>query len=305
MECAITCSEVVKHFGRTEALKGVTLTVPKGSVFGFLGPNGAGKSTLLKIMVGLVRPNAGRVSVMGGKPGSPAVQAAVGYLAEQFRFPAWMTGDELLSFHLRLAGLRPSAAERSRLLRLVGLDGAGGRRIGGYSKGMQQRLGIAQSLVGRPRIVFLDEPTSALDPLGRLDVRDLLLQLRTQGVTVFLNSHLLTEVERVCDSAAVVNRGVVVAQGALETLLQRPSAQLRVGWLTEDRLAALLKRVEDIAGNAPTHADGLITVATSQPGQIPALVQVAVELGVPVYEAGPVRQTLEEAFVKLIRERSP
>lgn len=303
MDPVITCTGVAKRYGRTEALRDVTLTVPPGAVFGFLGPNGAGKSTLLKILVGLVRQSAGNVAVLGGAPGSAAVQSRIGYLPEQFRFPAWMTGNELLRFHLRLAGASATAGECLRLLGLVGLDGAGERRIGAYSKGMQQRLGLAQSLVGRPRVVFLDEPTSALDPLGRLDVRDLLIHLRQEGVTVFLNSHLLTEVERVCDSAAIVNRGVVIAQGALGDLLGRPRAQLRVGRPSQEVLAALLARIESITQNRPHYEEGLITVHTSQAGQIPTLVRAAVELDVPVYEAGPVRESLEDIFVKLIRGR--
>jgi ABC-2 type transport system ATP-binding protein len=301
MDSVIDCADIVKHYGRTEALRGVTLSVAAGSIFGFLGPNGAGKSTLLKILVGLVRPTAGLATVLEGRPGSPAVQRQVGYLAEQFRFPTWMTGYELLEFHLRLAGDRPDPAECRRLLNLVGLEGAGDRRIGGYSKGMQQRLGLAQSLVAHPRLVFLDEPTSALDPLGRVEVRDLLLHLRSEGMTVFLNSHLLTEVERVCDSAAVVDRGQVVAQGELESLLLKPRAHLRVGKPAETDLSALLRRVEEITGNAASFDDGLVTVETTQAAQIPLLVQAAVELHVPVYEAGPVRQSLEEAFVQLIK----
>ena len=300
---AISCEGVVKSFGTAQALRGVTLRVPRGIIFGFLGPNGAGKSTLLKILVGLVRPTAGSVLVLGGRPGSRPVQARVGYLSEQFRYPSWMTGRELVHFHSALTSAgRPVHTNPTDLLRVVGLAEAGDRRVGEYSKGMQQRLGLAQALVGDPSLIFLDEPTSALDPIGRLEVRDLLLGLRGRGVTVFLNSHLLTEVERVCDHVAVVDRGTVVTHGPLERLLRTSAARIRVGHISTELRIALAARLEEITGFPAAYERGVLTVPTSAPGQLPALVKAAVEAGAQVYEAGPVRGSLEETFVALIRE---
>jgi ABC-2 type transport system ATP-binding protein len=210
---ALAVSNLHKAYGATEALRGVDLEVGEGELVGLLGPNGAGKSTLVKIACGLVRPSSGGVEVMGEGAGSAAAQRALGYLAELFRFPDWMTADELLTLHQRLAGSRPDAARREDLLALVGLGDVGRRRVGQMSKGMQQRLGLAQALIGDPRLLLLDEPTSALDPAGRRTVRRLLEDLRGRGVAVLLNSHLLSEVELICDRVAIIARGELVAAG--------------------------------------------------------------------------------------------
>jgi ABC-2 type transport system ATP-binding protein len=210
---ALTVRRLEKRYGSVHALKGVDLDVGEGELFGLLGPNGAGKSTLVKIAVGLVRQSNGTAEVAGARAGSRAARASLGYLAELFRFPGWYTANEVLELHQRLAGSRGGAAERTRLLDLVALSDAASRRVDGMSKGMQQRLGIAQALVGEPRLLLLDEPTSALDPVGRRTVRLLLEDLRNRGVSVLLNSHLLSEVELVCDRVAILLAGEVVAAG--------------------------------------------------------------------------------------------
>ena len=189
------------------------MALQRGELVGLLGPNGAGKSTLVKVTCGLVRPSAGDVRVCGAPAGSPEAHRALGYLAELFRFPDWLSADELLGMHQRLAGSDGGAAERERLLAAVGLPDAADTRVGAMSKGMQQRLGIAQAMVGGPRLLLLDEPTSALDPAGRRTVRRLLEDLRGEGVAVLLNSHLLSEVELVCDRVAIIARGEVVSAG--------------------------------------------------------------------------------------------
>jgi ABC-2 type transport system ATP-binding protein len=210
---ALAVRDLHKRYGSTHALRGVDLEVGDGELVGLLGPNGAGKSTLVKIACGLARPTRGHAEVCGAPAGTREARGAFGYLAELFRFPGWMTADELLELHQRLAGSGGAAAERGELLGLVGLADSAGRRVGTMSKGMQQRLGIAQALVGRPRVLLLDEPTSALDPVGRRTVRRLLEQLRHRGVSVLLNSHLLSEVELVCDRVAILLAGDVVAEG--------------------------------------------------------------------------------------------
>jgi ABC-2 type transport system ATP-binding protein len=213
MAAAFTARGLVKRYGPVTALHGVDLDVEEGELVGLLGPNGAGKSTLVKIGCGLVRATAGEATVCGAHAGSRQARSSMGYLAELFRFPGWATADELLVLHQRLAGSSGGAGERTELLELVGLSDARSRRVEAMSKGMQQRLGLAQALIGTPRFLFLDEPTSALDPGGRRTVRGLLEELRRRGVAVLLNSHLLSEIELVCDRVAILSRGSIVAEG--------------------------------------------------------------------------------------------
>jgi ABC-2 type transport system ATP-binding protein len=210
---ALAAHAVEKRYRSTAALRGVDLAVDEGQLVGLLGPNGAGKSTLVKIACGLVRPSGGRAEICGHPAGSLAARARIGYLADLFRFPDWARADEVLELHQKLAGSRGGAAERSELLELVGLADARDRRVEAMSKGMQQRLGLAQAIVGNPRLLLLDEPTSALDPVGRRTVRQLLEELRRRGVSVLLNSHLLSEVELVCDRVAIIASGALVAEG--------------------------------------------------------------------------------------------
>jgi ABC-2 type transport system ATP-binding protein len=299
---AAECHDVRKRYRSTVALRGVSLEVPRGSIFGFLGPNGAGKSTLVKILTGLVHADSGRVEVLDGKPGSRDTQRGIGYLPEHFRFPGWLTARELLRFHGRLLGV-PVATDE--LLGLVGLGEAKDRKVAELSKGMQQRLGLAQALVGGPRLVFLDEPTSALDPLGRIDVRDVLLHLKDRGATVFLNSHLLTEVEKICDQVAVIDRGSIVAQGSMGELLKGPVARVEVGHLPEQTVAAALVALRTAGTAQASHSGEAFAVAVTSREELPKVVATLVGLRIPVYEAGLVRRSLEDAFVQLVREHEP
>jgi ABC-2 type transport system ATP-binding protein len=221
--------ELSKRYGKQEALAGVDLEVGAGQLVGLLGPNGAGKSTLTKIACGLVRPSGGGVEVLGRPAGSPEARAALGYLAELFRFPGWCTADELLRLHQRLAGSDGGEAERRELLDLVELSAASEKRIEAMSKGMQQRLGVAQALIGSPRLLLLDEPTSALDPVGRRIVRELLEELRRREVAVLLNSHLLSEVELVCDHVAIIAGGRLVKAGTPEALAGPAAVEVETG----------------------------------------------------------------------------
>jgi ABC-2 type transport system ATP-binding protein len=272
---ALAVRGLAKRYGSVEALKGVDLDVGEGELFGLLGPNGAGKSTLVKIAVGLVRASGGTAEVAGARAGSRAARASLGYLAELFRFPGWYTADEVLELHQRLAGSRGGAAERARLLELVALADAAKRRVDGMSKGMQQRLGVAQALVGEPRILLLDEPTSALDPVGRRTVRLLLEELRARGVSVLLNSHLLSEIELVCDRVAILLAGEVVAAGTPAELARPRGVELD----TEE---------------------GTRMVAGATREDAPRLVAEAVASGRSVYGVRVLTSTLEETYLEAV-----
>ena len=297
---AIATSGLHKAFGTRVALHDLTLTVQPGEVFGFLGPNGAGKTTAMKILLGLVRPSGGQALVFGRPPAEPAARRRVGYLPEHFRFQEWATGAELLDFHGRLAGL--GAGERAEripeLLERVGLAGRGGERVRRYSKGMTQRLGLALALLHRPDLVLLDEPTSALDPMGRREVRELVRELAAAGVTVFINSHLLTEVEAVCDRVAIVSQGRVVASGPLDDLAGAV-AQLRVLLDRVDRaVLALLEghgQVTRVEGTAVTLDVDTLDLA-------PDLARELVGAGYRLYGLVPVQRSLEDIFVDLVGE---
>src|SRR6187455_102541 len=229
MPPALSVRGLEKRYGSVTALGGVDLHVDEGELVGLLGPNGAGKSTLVKIACGLVRPTRGQAEVCGAKAGSRASLRQLGYLAELFRFPGWYSADELIALHQRLSGSTGGEAERSELLELVGLTEARDRRVEAMSKGMQQRLGIAQALVGAPPLLLLDEPTSALDPAGRRTVRQLLEELQSRGTSVLLNSHLLSEVELVCDRVAMIARGEVVAEGTPAELSKPGGVEIETG----------------------------------------------------------------------------
>ena len=229
MSAVLAARALRKSYRGKEALVGVDLEVGAGELLGLLGPNGAGKSTLTKIACGLVRPSGGSVEVLGRPAGSPLARAAIGYLAELFRFPGWCSADELLVLHQRLSGSTGGSNERAELLELVELSHAAGTRVETMSKGMQQRLGIAQALVGSPRLLLLDEPTSALDPVGRRIVRGLLEELRRRDVAVLLNSHLLSEVELVCDRVAIIADGRLVREGRPADLERPRGVEVETG----------------------------------------------------------------------------
>jgi ABC-2 type transport system ATP-binding protein len=280
---------------------GVSLTVGRGEVVGLLGPNGAGKTTVIKMLLGLVRPDAGEVLVLGRPAEDPQARARVGYLPELFRYQPWLTAAEVLSLHVRLAGASVPEADRRESLAAVGLADRAADRVSGFSKGMQQRLGLAVALVARPDLVVLDEPTSALDPVGRADVRDLLLSLRSDGVAVLLNSHLIGEVERVCDRVVILDRGRVAAAGSLAELLGRREVRLRLGAVSEEA-----ERRMSAAGQV-ARSDGSYTVALpadEDPAVVPDLVADLVRLGVRVHAVEPARISLEERLLGILRAGS-
>jgi ABC-2 type transport system ATP-binding protein len=293
---AIRTDTLVKRFGSTTALDGLTMAVPRGEVFGFLGPNGAGKTTAVKVFLGLTRPTAGDGEILGRPLGDLAARRHVGYLPELFRYQAWLSGRELLFLHCRLARMPRAShpAAVAEALALVGLSDRGDDRVGGYSKGMQQRLGVGAALLGGPELVFLDEPTSALDPVGRMEMRPLIRGLRDRGTTVFLNSHLLTEVEQVCDRVAIVDRGKVVAMGTLDELLAGREVALRLGGLDAASRAI-------VAGYGEVREDGeWLFVRGLVEDRVPAMVDALVAAGVRVYAVEPRHESLEERFSALV-----
>jgi len=278
LPAALAVTDLRKRYGANDALRGVSLEVGEGELVGLLGPNGAGKSTLVKIACGLVGATGGSAVVAGQPAGSADANRALGYLAELFRFPDWLSADELLELHQRLAGSGGGARERGELLELVALADVAGRRVGAMSKGMQQRLGIAQAMIGSPRLLLLDEPTSALDPAGRRTVRELLETLRSRGVAVLLNSHLLSEVELVCDRVAIIARGELVAAGA-------PSELSRAGGV-EVETAGGVRRFD-----AATRAD------------VPRIVRELVASGEEIYGVRVVRSSLEDVYLEVVGGR--
>ena len=275
MRSALAVRGLEKRYGSVHALRGVDLEVAEGELFGLLGPNGAGKSTLVKIAVGLVRQSGGSAEVAGSRAGSRAARASLGYLAELFRFPGWYTADEVLELHQRLAGSSGAAAERRRLLELVALTDASRRRVDGMSKGMQQRLGVAQALVGEPRLLLLDEPTSALDPVGRRTMRLLLEDLRDRGVSVLLNSHLLSEIELVCDRVAILLAGEVVAAGTPAELSRPRGVELETD-------------------------EGVLRIEGATREDAPRLVAEAVSAGRQIYSVRVLRSTLEDTYLEAV-----
>jgi ABC-2 type transport system ATP-binding protein len=298
---AAWCTGLHKRYGRQTAVDGVSLEVGRGEVVGLLGPNGAGKTTVIKMLLGLTRPDAGEVMLLGRPAADPAARIRVGYLPELFRYQPWLTAAEVLALHVRLTGVDVDAPEQRDCLALVGLADRAGDRVGGFSKGMQQRLGLAVALVARPELVVLDEPTSALDPLGRVDVRDIVLSLKSRGVAVLLNSHLIGEVERVCDRVAILDRGRVAASGTLDELLGQREVRLHltgVSAAVEARLAT--------SGALQRKGDWftLLLPATEDAGTVPDLVRDLAAAGVRIHAVEPGRISLEERLLGILRDGS-
>jgi ABC-2 type transport system ATP-binding protein len=278
----------------------LSLGVGAGEVFGFLGPNGAGKTTSIKLLLALVAPTSGAGQVMGAPLGDRAARARIGFLPEHFRFHDTLTAKELLRFHGRLYGLRGVAldARIDRLLTRVDLVDAADRPLRGYSKGMAQRVGLAQALLNDPQLVFLDEPTSGLDPLGRLLVRSIIDELRADQVTVFLNSHLLGEVEATCDRVAFVKRGRIVAERSLSTPLDVLDLELRLTSTGPTIPEGLSRFGTNIVQPRPD----LIVMRTDSEAAVPAIVSWLVQQGVQIHEVKPRRKSLEDVFVEVMGE---
>ena len=297
---AIETEELRKVFGDHAAVKGLTLQVSQGEVFGFLGPNGAGKTTSMKMLLSLVTPTSGKASLLGAPIGDRQTLARVGFLPEHFRFQEWLTGGEFLQLHGQLLGMEKSALKKRQeeLLERVGLTGFRNKQLRTYSKGMLQRIGLAQALLNHPALVFLDEPTSGLDPVGRRLVRDVIHELRDEGTCVFLNSHLLSEIEVTCNRVAFIRHGEVIRILDLASLDGKQSVvTIRAAGLSPEMITGMERWGRDI------HAeDGQFTLTVQDEAQIPEINRYLVSQGANVYAITPARKSLEEIFIETVGE---
>ncbi len=295
---AIDIENLRKVFGDNIAVRGLTLQVMRGEVFGFLGPNGAGKTTSIKMLLGLVAPTDGGGRLLGQPLGHRPTRARIGFLPEHFRFHDWLSAREFMTLHGRLYGLSPKRlpARMAELLERVGLTPFVNKPLRTFSKGMLQRIGLAQALLNEPDLVFLDEPTSGLDPVGRRLVRDIIRELRARGATVFLNSHLLSEVEITCDRVAFIKHGVVVQISELKSLVSGATrVTLRTRALTPAAAAGLAHWGRDL------RAEGDVTTLTVEDEEsLPAITRYLVAQGAEVYAVTPQRMSLEDLFIQII-----
>jgi len=295
---AIETEALRKVFGDHVAVKGLTLQVSQGEVFGFLGPNGAGKTTSMKMLLGLVAPTSGKANLLGAPIGDRATLARIGFLPEHFRFQDWMTASEFLVLHGELLGMEMQALKKRRddLLERVGLTPFRNKQLRTFSKGMLQRIGLAQALLNHPALVFLDEPTSGLDPVGRRLVRDVVHELRNEGTCVFLNSHLLSEIEVTCDRVAFIRHGEVVRVLELATLNGNQSVvTIRASGLTSELVTQLEHWSHDI------HFTGeQLTLTVHHEDSIPEINRFLVAQGVNVFAISPSRISLEDIFIETV-----
>ncbi|MCA9302624.1 MAG: ABC transporter ATP-binding protein [Phycisphaerales bacterium] len=305
MESTIDIQGVEKIYrGKTHALRGVDLRIAPGEVFGLLGPNGAGKSTLVKILMTVIRPTKCAGTMLGQPIGSKSTLARVGYLPEHHKFPGYLKGAQVLDFFGAMSGVPRAQRKRkaAELLELVDMSAWANTRIGKYSKGMRQRVGLAQALMNNPQLVVLDEPTDGVDPVGRRDIRNILLRLKDEGRTVFLNSHLLSELEMVCDRVAIMVKGKVTRQGTIDELtedtrryiitLHQPSDLAESGRLVGQALSIEGVQTEDTTGS--------ITIPLSDPAKIQGAIDRLRAGGQTIRSIQPSRASLEDLFMSAV-----
>ena len=305
---AIETAHLRKEYGGTlgrggfVAVQDLSFAVPRGQVFGFLGPNGAGKTTTINMLLGNIKPTAGQASLLGRPIGDLEARAKLGFLPEKFQFHDFLTAEEFLDLHGRLYGMG-KAARRKRIpetLEQVGLIGRRRSKIGEFSKGMQQRVGLAQAILNDPELVILDEPTSALDPLGRREVREIVSSLKAQGKTVLLNSHLLSEIEMTCDQVAILKQGQVIRLGKIDDLLAAPSTVvMRVG----NQSSALLKSLEGLARTVEISGEE-IRATIGDEAIIPEIAAAVVGQGGRLMSLVPMRESLEDLFIRVVETSS-
>lgn len=302
----IEAKGLTKTYNGQGGIREVTLDVEEGMVYGFLGPNGAGKSTFVRTMLGLLAPTSGEGKLLGEPIGTSKSRERVGYLPELFRYPDWLTGRKLLESHAELCKV-PVRERKKRIeevIDLVGMTGRDHKKIKGYSKGMAQRIGLACALMNDPKVIFLDEPTSALDPIGRKDVRDLMLHLRDQGKTVFLNSHLLNEVESVCDHVSIVHNSELIVQGKWRELML-VEAKVEI---TSSKDASLTSMeypdfVHQVEAKEVIDGRSKAIYQLRKEDDIPKLVHYLGTHKLPIYEVTPVIPHLEDVFMYWVNEK--
>jgi ABC-2 type transport system ATP-binding protein len=291
----------VKHFnrGRIRALDDVSLAVPQGSAFGLLGPNGAGKTTLVKMLLGILYPTSGSATLFGQPISQPTVRDKVGYLPENHRYPDFLKGNEVLDYYGQFSAV-PKELRQKRapeLLKLVGMDKWGTTKIKKYSKGMMQRLGLAVALMNDPELLFLDEPTDGVDPIGRKEIRDFIQQLKTQGKTIFINSHLLSEVELVCDSVAIMNKGKLVVQGRVDQLTATGhSYRVQTGTIAPEVLIALKSKFGNLEAS-----NSHLQVTVQDYAELNYFIDQLRKHQIELQAVLPHRRTLEESFFAAIQ----
>lgn len=303
-EYVIETSGLTKQYDGKAGCRDISLKVPGGIVFGFLGPNGAGKSTFVRTMLGLLQPTGGSAQMLGRPIGDVEIRKRVGYLPELFRYQDWLTGRQLLETHADLARVPRSQRKEQidQLIERVGLTGRENEKIRGYSKGMQQRIGIACALIGDPDLIFLDEPTSALDPIGRLEVRNLISDLRQSGKTIFLNSHLLAEVENLCDQVAIIHKSELIVQGDWRSLSEvKTQVEIRIDQMTP-RLGEIALHIEQLEYHRPDGTSRWLLQLAGEDG-IPDLVNFLSGQGIRLYELTPRQPHLEDVFMHWIERK--
>ena len=302
MEIALASNNIVKTYGNgakaVHALRGVSLTVAPGEIFGLLGKNGAGKTTFIKCVLGIVFLNGGQGTVLGDPFGSIRAKERLGYLPENHRYPLYLTGEQVLNYFGKLSGVNePLLGNRiDETLKIVGMTEWRKTKVRKYSKGMMQRLGLAQALINDPQLIMLDEPTDGVDPVGRKEIREVLLHLKNEGKTIFLNSHLLSEVERISDRVAIMDHGTIVKEGSIDDLTRTENVyEIRVANLTPDLLAKM--------GSSVVRSDGsLLEVRSGTPEDLNQTMDIIRAAGGVIESMTPKKSSLEDVFVDLIKD---
>jgi len=299
----IQTKSLTKTYNGKGGISDVTLTVGEGIVYGFLGPNGSGKSTFVRTLLGLLQPTRGEGYILGEPIGTTKSREQVGYLPELFRYPDWLTGKQLLESHAQLCKI-PVRERKKRIDEVVDLVGMTGRengRISGFSKGMSQRIGLACAILNDPKVIFLDEPTSALDPIGRKDVRDLIAFLRDQGKTVFLNSHLLYEVETVCDHVSIVHQGEMIVQGPWRELMM---TEVQVEIVTDQPISVPMPTfVKHYQKIKEEKAQTRWALTLENESDIPKVIDYLSSKQVAIYEVKPITPHLEDVFLHWVSQK--